>query len=97
MAWMQTWLDEVVITHVTPGIIKGDNRGAIALATTKDHGKVRHIDIQLHYLHELIKSESVIFEATISADNFADLSPNCLPMTTTIISWLASILPKGLM
>ena len=73
MAWMQTWLDEVVIAHVTPGVIKGNNCGAITLATTKDHGKVKHINIQLHYLHKLIKSESVIFEGTISADNFADL------------------------
>ena len=31
-----------------PGIIRGDSRRAIALAkTTKDHGKVKHIDIQL--------------------------------------------------
>ncbi len=32
MVWMQTWLDEVEIEHVKPGVIKGDSRGAIALA-----------------------------------------------------------------
>ena len=74
MVWMQTWLDEVEIEHATPGVIKGDSRGAIALAkTTKEHGKVKHIDICHHYLWELVKAESIIFEQIPSANNFADL------------------------
>jgi hypothetical protein len=74
MVWMQTWLDEVEIEHVKPGVIKGDSRGAIALAkTTKDHGKVKHIDIRHHYLRELVKSEAVVFEQIPSHDNIADL------------------------
>ena len=49
MVWMQSWLDEVEIEHSLPGIIKGDNRGALALTkNTKDHGKVKHIDIRHH-------------------------------------------------
>ena len=51
MVWMQSWLDEVKISHTLPGLIKGDNRGAIALTkNTKDHGKVKHIDIRHHYI-----------------------------------------------
>jgi hypothetical protein len=74
MVWMQTWLDEVEIEHEMPGIIKGDSRGAIALAkNTKDHGKVKHIDIRHHYVRELVKSGSVLFEQVPSADNLADL------------------------
>ncbi len=74
MVWMQTWLDEVEIEHVKPGVIKGDSRGAIALAKTmKDHGKVKHIDIQHHYLRELVKSEAIVFEQILSLDNIADL------------------------
>ena len=74
MTWMQTWLDEVEVEHMLPGIIKGDSRGAIALSkTTKDHGKVKHIDIRHHYLHELVKSKSILFEQVTSADNLADL------------------------
>jgi len=74
MVWMQTWLDEVEIEHNKPGIIRGDSRGAIALAkTTKDHRKVKHIDIRHHYLHELVKSGAVLFEQIPSADNLADL------------------------
>ena len=74
LIWMQTWLDEVEIAHTTPGVIRGDSRGAIALAkTTKDHGKVKHIDIRHHFLRELVKSEAITFEQIASADNLADL------------------------
>ena len=72
MTWMHTWLNEVEIEHVLPGVIRGNSRGAIALArTTKDHGK--HINICHHYLRDLVKSESVVFEQTPSTDNLADL------------------------
>jgi len=74
MIWMQTWLDEVEIAHMKPGVIKGDSRGAIALSkTTKDHGKIKHIDIRHHYLRELVKSNLVVFKQIPSADNIADL------------------------
>ena len=74
MVWTQTWLDEVEIEHEMPGIIKGDSRGAIALAkNTKDHGKVKHIDIRHHYLRELVKSGLILFKQIPSADNVADL------------------------
>ncbi len=74
MVWMQTWLDEVEIEYEMPGIIKGDSRGAIALVKNmKDHGKVKHIDIHHHYVRELVKSGSVLFEQVPSADNLANL------------------------
>lgn len=74
MVWMQTWLDEIKVGHHLPGVIKGDSRGALALAkTTKDHGKVKHIDIRHHYIRELVKSKKILFEQLASADNLADL------------------------
>ena len=51
MVWTQSWLDEVDVKHDMPGIIKGDNKGAISLTkNTKDHGKIKHIDIRHHYI-----------------------------------------------
>ena len=74
MIWTQTWLDEVEIEHDTPGIIRGDSRGAIALTkTTKDHRKVKHIDIRHHYIRELVKSGAILFEQIASTNNLADL------------------------
>jgi hypothetical protein len=74
MVWMQTWLDKVKIEHELPGLIKGDSRGAISLVkNTKDHGKVKHIDIRHHYIRELVKSKLISFEQIPSAENLADL------------------------
>ena len=80
MVWMHSWLDEVEIEHSLPGIIKGDNRGALALTkNTKDHGKVKHIDIRHHYIRELLQSGAISVEQVSSADNLADLFTKPLP------------------
>ena len=72
--WMQPWLDEVTIEHDMPGVIKGDSRGAVALTkNTKDHGKVKHIDIRHHYIWELVKSGSITIERISSTENAANL------------------------
>ena len=74
MVWMQTWLDKVTIEHEMPGVIKGDSRGAISLVkNTKDHGKVKHIKIRHHYIRDLIKAGTILFEQIPSAANIADL------------------------
>ncbi len=87
MIWMQSWLEEVEIEHDAPGIIKGDSRGAVALAkNTKDQGKVKHIDIRHHYLRELVKFGAISFEQISSADNIADLLLNHSPAITITTS-----------
>jgi hypothetical protein len=46
MAWMHSWLSEVEVEYSVPGLISGDNCGVIALTmNTKDHKKVKHINI----------------------------------------------------
>ena len=46
MIWMHSWLDEVEVRYTALGLIRGDNQGVITLTkTTKDHGKVKHINI----------------------------------------------------
>ncbi len=80
MVWMQNWLDEVSITHDMPGVIKGDSRGAIALTkNTKDHGKIKHINIRHHYIRELVKSGTIMLEQVPSLENLADLFTKPLP------------------
>jgi hypothetical protein len=80
MIWMQNWLAEVKIDYTLPGLIKGDNRGAIALTkNTRDHGKVKHIDIQHHYIRELLQAGVIVMEQVSSADNLADIFTKPLP------------------
>ena len=77
---MQSWLSEAEIDYTLPGLIKGDNRGAIALTkNTKDHGKVKHIDIRHHYIRDLLKSGAITLEQVSSADNLADIFTKPLP------------------
>jgi hypothetical protein len=80
MVWMHSWLSEVQINYSMPGLIRGDNRGAIALTkNTKDHGKVKHIDIRHHYIRELVQSGTIILEQVSSTNNLADLFTKPLP------------------
>jgi hypothetical protein len=71
---MHSWLSEVGMEYSLPGLIKGDNSGAIALTkNTKDHGKIKHIDIRHHYIRELLHSGKITMEQVPSANNLADL------------------------
>ena len=80
MVWMQSWLSEVEVIFSVPGLISGDSQGTIALTkNTKDHGKVKHIDIQHHYIQELLQSRFIIVEQVSSADNLANLFTKPLP------------------
>ena len=80
MAWMHNWLDEVEVKYSVPGLLKGDSRGAIALSrNTKDHGKVKHIDIRHHYLRELLRAGTITIEQVPSEENLADLFTKPLP------------------
>jgi hypothetical protein len=73
MKWMQSWLDEVDVVHIVPEIIKGDSRGGIALTkNTKDHGKVKHIDIRHHYIRDLVFSGAITIMRIPSAWFLAD-------------------------
>ena len=74
MVWMQSWLKEVEVEFTVPGLISGDSRGAIALTkNTKDHGKVKHINIRHHYIQELLQSGIITIEQVSSTDNLANL------------------------
>ena len=80
MVWMHSWLAEVRVKYSSPGLLKADNRGAIALMkNTKDHGKVKHIDIRHHYIRELLRSGVIAIEQVPSEDNLADLFTKPIP------------------
>lgn len=80
MAWMQSWLNEVEVKFSVPRLISGDSQGAIALTkNTKDHGKVKHINIRHHYIQELLQSSSITIEQASSSNNLTDLFTKPLP------------------
>ena len=80
MVWMQSWLSEVEVKFSVPGLISGDSWGVIAVTkNTKDHGKIKHINIWHHYIRELLQSSIIAFEQVSSSDNLADLFMKPLP------------------
>ena len=80
MVWMHSWLSKVGVEYSVLGVISGDNHGAIALIkNTKDHGKVKHINIQHHYIQELLQSRVITIEQVPSSENLADLFTKPLP------------------
>jgi hypothetical protein len=98
MVWMQSWLDKVTIEHTKPGVLKGDSRGVIMLTkNTKDHGKIKHIDIRHHNIQELVKSGAILMEHVPSSENLADLFTKALSLaTTTTASWTHSTFSETL-
>ena len=96
MVWMHSWLGKVGVEYPVPGVISGDNRGAIALTkNTKDHRKVKHIDIRHHYIWELLQSGVITIEQVPSSENLANLFMKPLPcnnhhclLTALTITWI---------
>ena len=77
---MHSWLSEVEVDYSIPVLIRGDNCGAITLTkNTKDHGKVKHIDIRHHYICDLVKSGAITIKQVPSSDNLANLFTKSLP------------------
>lgn len=80
MKWMYSWMEEVGLPQEKPGILKGDNRGAVALTkNTRNHAKVKHIDIREHYIRELVHAGDLSVEFIRGNANPADLFTKPLP------------------
>jgi hypothetical protein len=53
--------------------IKGDNRGALALAKNPEfHARTKHIDIRYHFVRQKVEEGLVELEWTGTAANIAD-------------------------
>jgi hypothetical protein len=80
LKWMYAWMTEVGLEQALPGLLYGDNRGAIDLSkTTKSHSKVKHIDIRHHYIRELVHKGELKVDFIRGNENPADLFTKPLP------------------
>ena len=72
--WMYLWCNEIRFTQQEPAVLKGDNTGSIHLSkNTKDHHKVKHIDILHHFLCELVSEEKITILQIPENNNPADI------------------------
>ena len=80
--WLQVLLEELgALTHIKQmSTLYGDNQGALALARNPEyHARTKHIDIQYHFVRELVLAEKVYLKYSTSADMIADIMTKSLP------------------
>jgi hypothetical protein len=78
--WISMFRSEVFGISQTLITLHTNNQGAIALA--KDncfHARTKHIDIQYHFIRELIEQKKVKIIYIPSADNISDILTKALP------------------
>jgi len=83
--WFRVLLKELgALTHVNQmSQLYGDNQGALALARNPEyHARTKHIDIQYHFIRELVQAEKVYLQYCPSSDMIADIMTKSLPRTT---------------
>ena len=84
IVWLRGLLEELGATgHIKKmSQLHGDNQGALALARNPEyHGRTKHIDIQFHFIRELVGDEKIYLEYCPSSDMIADIMTKPLPHT----------------
>ena len=80
--WLRVLLDELGafahIEHLSQ--LNGDNQGALTLAWNPEyHARTKHIDIQRHFVRELVTAEKVHLEYCPTSEMIADIMTKALP------------------
>ena len=73
--WMYLWCTEIGFPQQEPALLKGDNTGSIHLSkNTKDHHKVKHINVRHHFLCQMVSEEKIKINHILGNNNPADIS-----------------------
>ena len=82
---MHSWCNEIGFPQSEPATLKGDNLGSIHLTkNTKDHHKIKHIDIRHHYLRELTTEGKIEVTPIRGVENPANIFTKLLPREALI-------------
>ena len=74
--WLRVLLDELgAFNHITlMSKLNVDNQGALALARNPEyHARTKHIDIQHHFIRDLVTSERIYLEYCPTTEMIADI------------------------
>ena len=85
VVWLQVLLEEFgAIEHIRRiSQLHGDNHRALALASNPEyHARTKHIDIQCHFIQEIVMAQKVYLVFCPSSDMIADIMTKALPRTT---------------
>ena len=71
--WLQRLLSELGIEMKVSITLYGDNTSAIRIATNPvHHENTKHIDVDCHYIRELVEDQSISLKYISSNDQLAD-------------------------
>ncbi|KAL5713883.1 Beta-galactosidase 8 [Ranunculus cassubicifolius] len=74
ISWVTTLLKELQIPLHKPPLLYCDNLSALALASNPVfHARTKHIEVDYHYIRELVLSKSVLINYVCSKDQIADI------------------------
>ncbi|KAF8689774.1 Reverse transcriptase (RNA-dependent DNA polymerase), partial [Rhizoctonia solani] len=78
--WMQQFFEELYLYADAPTLILSDNLAALTLSVKSQfHGQSKHINIQHHFMHDIIKKQKVTTLYVPSNKNLADAFTKALP------------------
>ena len=67
-------LKEIGYFQLVPTIIFGDNKGALDLSvSTKQHNRVKHIDIKFHFIRDQVEMKTIELEYVPTTEQIADI------------------------
>ena len=80
MSWLTYILSELNYATVGDPVIKCDNQSAISFVKGNSvSSHTRHVDIKLHFVHDLVKFQKLKIEYVPTHENVADLLTKALP------------------
>jgi hypothetical protein len=79
VVWLRRILMDVAVPIRTPTVLRCDNQSCMAIAKNPVfHARTKHIEIQYHYVRELINDETVELEYCPTSENSADIFTKAL-------------------
>jgi len=98
VVWLRVRLEELrAIEHIIRiSQLHSHNQGALVLARNPEyHARTKDIDIQYHFIRELVMAEKVYLVFCPSSDMIADIMTKALPRTTHEILTIAMGMVDG--
>jgi Reverse transcriptase (RNA-dependent DNA polymerase) len=73
VVWLQSLLQELISDSVTPPVLWCDNLGATFLAANPvHHARTKHIEVDIHFVRDLVASRRLFIRFLSSHDQLAD-------------------------